>query len=280
MPKSLCRPSLAYQILTLLNDHGPLTIDLLNRMTEPSAAKKNLRQSLSLLQKKGLLNRLTLDPTTTFYHISQSQKCRAQISEIIGRPVEMLVQPLLQRQDWFHNQWCEYWIHIIRSRFPTASIVREHLICGSELTRQILCIDKDESTLLPDFLLSFPKTETTREIHIAFEIERTRKTNERIIHKLRKYLNGTQIDGLIYICDSGRLAETIRTLYQARLVEKAQRAKHYGDNFFLFSDCFAAGGLLLNRLFNANGESVELENWIHKLISTKWTLRRNSDFKT
>jgi hypothetical protein len=92
-------------------------------------------------------------------------------------------------------------------------------------------------------------------------------------------MDGTHIDGLIYICDTGRLSETIRLLYTSRLVAHSQRQKRFGENFFLFSDSLDGGGPQLPRLFNASGKLTSFEKWCGYLKSTKWTKRRDEDLK-
>lgn len=272
------KPSLGKQLLLLLKEHGPVSIELLHRMTEPPAEKKNLRQSLGILKKKGLIESVSFDPQTTFYHLAQSQPSRNETAGILNLNPNELVQPLLRKQDWIHNQWTEYWIHSIKRLFPEGEFVRENTIGSSEISKRILQLQNRDFDLMPDFLMLFPKTESTDSTSIAFEIERTRKSDKRILRKFRKYLNGTKIDGLIYICDSGRLSETIRLLYQTKLLDQAHRVKHYGDHFFLFSDSLAGGGPQLNRLLNAKGAPVQFNNWCQLLRTTKWTQRRDLAF--
>ncbi len=278
MPKSLCKPSLSYQVLNLLKEHGPVSIDLLHRMTEPPSPKTNLRQSLAILKKKGLINSVSIDSHNTFYHLSQAKADREAVAQVLTVEADSLYQPLLRKQEWIHNQWCEYWIHILTRMFPDTRIVREHSLQEHELAMRVLQLQERDFDLMPDFLLSFPKSETAQATHIAFEIERTRKSDQRLLAKFRKYLNRTRIDGLIYICDSGRLSETIRLLYETKLVAQAHRIKHYADHFFLFSDSFVGGGPDLNRLLNAKGQPVQLQHWCQLLRSTKWTQRRDAEF--
>lgn len=278
MAVSLCKPSLSYQVLNLLKEHGPVSIELLHRMTEPPAPKTNLRQSLSILKKKGLVSSTSLDAQTTFYHLSQARSDRVATARLLQIDSNSLIQPLLRKQDWIHNQWCEYWIHLMTRIFPDAAIVREQSIQEHDLAKRVLQLQERDFDLMPDFLLSFPKTETTEATHIAFEIERTRKSDKRLMQKFRKYLNRTRIDGLIYICDSGRLSETIRVLYETRLVAQAHRIKHYADHFFLFSDSVVGGGPSLDRLMNAQGQPVQIQHWCQLLRTTKWTQRRDAEF--
>lgn len=268
------------ELLKLLADHGPVSIQMLHKMTLPPMPKKNLRQSLGILKKKNLIDTLSVDPQTVYYQISQALPNRKATAEILESHHDSLVQPLLRRQDWFHNQWCEYWALSIKRLFPEAQIVREHTIDSHDLAKRLLQVQGQDFELMPDLLLIFPRNGKNESMSVAFEIERTRKSNERIMRKFKKYMNGTLIDGLIYICDTGRLSETIRELYQNKLLANSQRVRHYGDHFFLFSDTLGGGGTMLDRLYNAKAEQVSFADWCHQLLTTKRTLRRDAQFKT
>lgn len=255
-----------------------MDIDVLHRMINPSTQKKNLRQSISILKRKGLIESLCLTQHLHFYFLSQAQKNRENVAELIGATASDVKQSLLRKRDWIHNQWCEYWIHSIKRIFPEAEIIRENNIIDHDKTKRILRLTSRDFELMPDFLLIFPATSTSEEVSIAFEIERTRKSDKRIMKKLKRYLNGTYLDGLIYICDSGRLVETISLLYKSKLLDNAERIKHYGNNFFLFSDAMTCGDLPLNSLFNTNRKSADFTEWCNYLRTTKRTLRRDLKF--
>jgi hypothetical protein len=277
MAESKPRPRRNKEILHLVKNHGPLSIDMIFRMIDPPMQKKNLRQCLGIMRRKNLIDTLSADSQTTYYQIFQSLPSRRQIAEVLGCSPEDAIRPLLRRQDWLHNQWCEYWALSIKRIIPEAQIVREHMIGSHDIAMRILNLTKSDFELVPDFLLTIPKTDSTEVVNIAFEIERTRKSNKRILRKFNKYMNGTLIDGLIYICDSGRLSETIRELYQTKLIVNNLRVRHYGDHFFLFSDSLDGSGPDLSHLYNAKGELISFQNWISYLQKTKWTLRRDAE---
>jgi len=273
------QPKRGKEVLGLIKDHGPLSIDLLYRMVEPQMSKQALRKSLQILKIKNLIEPLQSNAQITFYMAAQSLVSRKVSAEILGCTPDEIKQPLLRRQDWFHNQWCEYWIMNMKRQLPESKVIREGEVGSDQVAMNILQISTRDFDLRPDFLLMLPKSETTDAVHLAFEIERTRKSDERLIRKLRKYMDGTHIDGLIYICDSGRLSETIRLLYQNKLLAQSQRQKRFDENFFLFSDSLDGGGPKLTRLFNACGKLTSFENWCGYLESTKWTKRRDEAFK-
>jgi hypothetical protein len=273
----LTQPKRGKEILWLIKESGPLTIDLLFRMLTPSMAKQNIRKALQVLRDKNLIEVVQSTTQITFYMIAQGPASRMKSADILKCHPDEIKQPLLRKQDWFHNQWCEYWILNMKRYFPDSKIVREGEINSDQIAMNVLGLKNQDFDLRPDFLLMIPKTETTEAVHLAFEIERTRKSEQRLIRKFKKYMGETGIDGLIYICDSGRLSETIRLLYQTKLVDRSQRQKRFGENFFVFSDSLDGGGPMLSRLFNACGKPTTFEKWCGYLTSTSWTKRRDEE---
>jgi hypothetical protein len=273
----LKQPKRGKEILCLIKESGPLTTDLLFRMLTPSMSKKNIRKSLQVLRGKNLIEAVQSTTQITFYMVAQGPKSRMKSAEILKCHPDEIKQPLLRKQDWFHNQWCEYWIMNMKRQFFNADIVREGEINSDHMAMNILGLRNQDFDLRPDFLLMIPKTETAEAVNLAFEIERTRKSEQRLIRKFKKYMGETSLDGLIYICDSGRLSETIRLLYQTKLLTRSQRQKRFGENFFVFSDSLDGGGPMLSRLFNACGKPTTFEKWCGYLTSTSWAKRRDEE---
>lgn len=272
------QPKRGKDILKIVLDHGPLTIDLLQKMINPPMLKQSIRKSLQILKKKNLIEPVQSTQQSTFYMISQSPVSRRTTSEILETTADQIKKPLLRRQDWFHNQWCEYWLLNMKRHIPDAKIIREGEIESHEIAMNVLQIKKQDYDLRPDFLLILPKTNENDSVYIAFEIERTRKSEDRLIRKLKKYMDGTRLDGLIYICDSGRLSDTLRLLYEKKLIAHSQKQKRFAGNFFLLTDSLDGGGSELPRLFNACGKPTSFKSWCGYLSTTKWTKRRDEDF--
>lgn len=273
------RPQRGKDVFSIVQQSGPLTIDVLARIVSPKMSKRSLRKCLQVLSKKGFVESFHFSSQGTYYMVSQSLANRTKAAEFLNQPTEKLKQPLIRRQDLFHNQWCEYWITTIKRMYPESQITREIEILNDSFAKNILNLAYADYELRPDFLLTIPKTEDANTVCIAFEIERTRKSDERILRKLGKYMDRTQLDGLIYICDSGRLSETIRLLYQNNLLPTSEKQKRFGENFFLFSDSLDGGGVSFNRLFNACGKPTSFKNWCGYLGSTEWPKRRSEDLK-
>ncbi len=245
---------------------------MLHQIIEPPILKKDIRQAIRLMRMKDEVDMLVFDSNTFYYQLSSGRK-------VSGSMPRSELPPLLRRGNWFHNRWCEYWISKFRKAFPDCEIIRDDSLGSHGIAKEALLSKGDLSDVLPDFLVIFPERAPHRRITVAFEIERTRKSNLRIHEKLKKYLDETRIDGLVYVCDNARLAETIRMLYVEKLQARSQRTKHYGSNFFLFSDSMSAGPDPLSRLYNANAQKVSLENWCHTLRTTKPENRNDSKFK-
>ena len=278
MISTIRKRQVATEVLTLLRDHSPLTLDMLQRMTAPPIHKKNLRQAIGIMKKKGLVDMIIGDQKTFYYQLHNALPARKEVALKLKDDEIKAARPLLRRQDWIHNEWCEFWTLIIKRAFPDIEIIREHDIDSHNIAIGILQQNGRSLDLMPDLLMIFPKTETHEKVSIAFEIERTRKSDARIQNKLKTYIYETHVDGLIYVCDSGRLSETIRMLYQKNTLARAHKKRGYTNNFFLFSDSMSAGASPLASFYNASGQATSLINWCHKLRATKQTLRKDAQF--
>lgn len=278
MSDTVRKRQVANEVLTLLRDHSPLTLEMLQRMTSPPIQKKNLRQAIGILKRKGIVEMVVSDQKTFYYQLNNSSAVRNEVALRLKDDDTKSARPLLSRRNWIHNQWCEFWALIIKKAFPEVEIIREHEIESHGVAKSILQQAGKPLDLMPDLLLIFPKTPTHEKVSIAFEIERTRKSDARIQQKLKTYIYESYVDGLIYVCDSGRLSETIRTLYQKKTIEKAHKKRGYTENFFLFSDSMSAGPSPLASFYNANGQPTSLINWCHKMRATKQQFRRDAQF--
>lgn len=270
---------LGKQVLQLLVDYSPLTIEMIGRMIEPHPRKKSLRKAVGNLRKRELVDMVVGNGKTFFYQLHQSRPNRDAVEARLGSSQSIMEQPLLRKQDWFHNEWCDFWTLIVKRAFPEVQIVREHDVDSHKIAQSVLRHNGDDADLVPDLLLIFPPGEYGQpKVSVALEVERTRKKKSRIERKLKKYIYETHLDGLIYICDSGRLSETIRQLYERKTLERAHKKSGYLNNFFLFSDSMSAGPNPLESFYNAAGQPTSLYDWIDTLRSSKTTLRRDANF--
>ncbi|RYZ85272.1 MAG: hypothetical protein EOP06_16555 [Proteobacteria bacterium] len=266
----------ADEILLALRELGPSTIELLALVTE--IPKKDLRQSIGILKRKGIVDMLVGGDRLFFYQINQSKQAREEAARVLGSSAHEFIRPLLRRQDRYHDQWCEFWSWKLRRAFPRIEIVREFQINSNEIAASVLQLKQVDYELMPDFLMFLPSASGGR-VTIAFEIERTRKSDKRLLRKFKRYMEETRIDGLVYVCDSGRLSETIRSLYETKLLESSTRIRHYAENFFLFSDSLSGGTRPLESFFNSNAKPTSILTWCDTLCTTSRTARRDAYFK-
>jgi hypothetical protein len=266
------------EIIQLLFDHGPLSFGALSRMINPKMRPKKLKETLLRLRRKGFLATRYFGEIKVFYFVSQQHANRIQLSKLLKCRPTQLIQPVSSRRDWIHSEACEYWIFILKRLFSDAKFVREREFVDHELARRLLLITKDEFELRPDFLMIFERGADSEPVSVAVEVERTRKSNRRLIEKLRKYAKRSLVDGLIYACDSDRLAETIRLLYQNKVQERALRIGHYGNNFFLLSDAINPHDDHVKNIFNVKKERVSLPEWINYFKSKGRNFRRDHEF--
>jgi hypothetical protein len=95
------------EILKILKRHGPLSIGVLKRMTEPPMNTRRLRRSLAILNRKKLIKKRFVSQNKVFYQLSQDIEDRKNAAAILGCGPDDLYQLLISRQDWIHNECCE-----------------------------------------------------------------------------------------------------------------------------------------------------------------------------
>jgi hypothetical protein len=270
------------QVFKILKEHGPLSIRGIEACIEPPIKRKKLREVLNRLHKRGLLRKRfdkTLGGAGVSYQIAQDPATRAIIGELISVDPITLHQPYYRPRTFVHSEGCAVWFEIFQRLFPEHRIVREHEISSDEIASRLLLLKGEEDDLKPDFILLAPSTADGRTISVAVEIEQTGKSQKRLVRKLKKYTTQTLLDGLIYICDSHAMSERLRQIYRSKVLEQAMRVKHYGNNFFLFSDGVLAANGCEPIMVNSLLDDVSVINWMQTLISTKYRHRRDMKFK-
>lgn len=266
-------------ILSLFKKHGPLSFSALHKILEPPMKKSSLRKSLQLLKKKGAVSTRMSNGGKVFYEISQKVKGREVAAKILDCQPNELFQAICHDRDWVHTELTEYWIALFQNQFPEAIAIRESDFYTNDVAQKIMLIKKDEFELRPDFLLLFPKTAESERVSVAVEIERSRKSTRRLAAKVKKYADQTFVDGLIYVCDSNRISETIRLIYRNKILDRAHRIKHYADHFLLFSSAINTYVHPMEHIFDSAERRISVDKWMEYLRSTKRNSRRDSEFR-
>ena len=268
------------EAVSLLNKHKFMSVSSLKALMEPPMRAKKMLRLLSNLKQKGLVKTTRMSGTNcVFYRLSQEPTRREEAAKLIGVDPQSIFAPKLRGRDLLHHELCEYWIHKIESALPDCKIIREWDIPGNSICTNQLQVKKENLEFLPDFVVLLDASKPGSTVSIAFEIERTRKSDRRISRKLHKYAGRTHLDGMIYVCDSDRLSDTVCSLYNAKVKDKALRIGKYAENFFLFSDATEFADEPLARVFNANIERVDLIKWCQLLREKERVLRTNEMFR-
>ena len=168
--ESSARRRFGKDIQAIIDKYHPIDIHMIHKLVDPPIHLKRLRQALRVLRRKNLVDMVVSNDKRFFY-----QPFRPLITS--PKNSKEGYRTLLRRQDWFHNRWCFYWEAQIQKHFPEVTIIREHNIESIESAKALLQINGKGADILPDLLLQFPKSEHTEEVSVAFEIERTRKSD-------------------------------------------------------------------------------------------------------
>ena len=270
------------QILKLLKLHGPLSFRGLKFMIEPPIKDRRLHESLGKLLKNGFIRRRqerVFRGTGIFYQLTQEVKTREKVASVLMCLPDTLLQPFFRSRELIHTEACAFLVYRLRKLFPDAVLVRDFEFYHNAFVHEILLTDRNDYELLPDVLMTFPGNEGLPQVSVAFEIERSRKAEKRVVAKLHKYANETALDGVVYLCESEDISEPVRQVFQSKTNPKSLRINHYGEYFFLFSNEPDKLFLGQTKMFNLTMVHISLEGWVTHLRSAALVNRRNKNFQ-
>jgi DNA-binding HxlR family transcriptional regulator len=272
--------SRAPQILTLLNEYGPLSVKGLEAIIRPRITKRRMQECLLRLYEKGLvIRRFEASPfSRQYYELSQSDRVRIDIHKLTGIHPDRLIQPYFRSQELLHNEECAYWSVYLKEAFPDADVVRDFRFKEHVEIMSHFLFDQDSLHLCPDIVLFFHETADLPRVAIAIEIELTRKSDQRLYQKFRKYIQTSRTDGVIYLCHRNSLIDAVRSVYGKHLTEKCVRVDQYRDHFLLLGDRTFDAKTLEPKLLNHQGQGVSLKSWVNILRSDNRYYRRKELF--
>ena len=212
-----------------------------------------------------------------FYQIGQSEKQRGEAAKILSVQPAAMIQSHFRGRELLHSEECALWTDYFHKTLPSANVIRDFHFSQYPHVNQALMITREEFDFKPDIVLTLCGADREHDVNIAIEIERTLKTKARLFKKLNKYASETKIDGLIYVCRDMHISQTLGDIYNARVLQKAQRINHYGDNFILFSKSTALNDAGEPIMLNAKLELVSLSAWINYLAANHPLDRRDSN---
>lgn len=265
----------------LLAKYGPLSIRGLEACMNPPMVRRKLNQVLQGMERQGQLTRKFANlfgRAAVFYRLPPNPAFQERVATALGMPLAGFADQGVRSFDLLHSESCGMWVEYLNCLFPEAEVVHErHFGTHRELRTVFLQRELDRE-LLPDLVLVFPPNAAGEKVYVAFEIERWPKTRLRLLRKLRKYADETRFDGVVYVCSRDDISTHLHSVYRASVLRQSLRVKHYGENFFLFSDGTANVQADDPLMFNAALERVKLREWISKLRSASLFDRRDSKF--
>ena len=270
------------QILRLLKQHGPLSFRALKHMIEPQIKERKLHNCIARLVKNGLILRRqerVFRGTGVFYQLTQDIQSREKIAIILKCRADDLSQAFFRSRELLHTEACAFLVHRLRKLFPDAQLTRDFEFYNSASANEILLTERSDYELQPDVLMSFGGGAGQARVSVAFEIERSRKSERRLAAKLHKYANETALDGVVYICDSEQISKPVQQVFKTKINPKSLRIRHYGEYFLLSSNEPSELFSGETKMFNSSVTPVMFVTWITQLRSTALTRRRNQTFE-
>ena len=270
------------QILGLLKQYGPLSFWGLQSMIDPPMKDRRLYGSLAILVKHGLITKRLercLRASGVFYQLNQDEEIQKQIASVLKCSANELRQPYFRNRELIHTEACALLVYKLSRIFPGARVLRDFEFYHNSFVQEILLTDRHDYEFQPDVLLTFQGNAGSPRVSVAFEIERSKKSERKLIAKLHKYANGTMLDGVVYICDSKQVSEPVRRAFKTKIEPKAWRINHYGEYFFLFSN--EPDGLISEekKMFSSGMTPISFVAWIAQLRGVPLEQRRNQLLK-
>jgi DNA-binding Lrp family transcriptional regulator len=269
------------QILQLLNDNGPLSAALIAEVARPRISVRDARKAIRRLTSKGIIcphHESVARNLGRFYRISHDMLAREQVSKWLCVPAEELRQPKFFAKEQAHTSKCALWSAFLSDEFEGVEVVRDLQVIKRRLYSGSRESIDDLRELVPDIVLNFPGEMVSETVSIGFEIERSRKLSKRLVRKLDKIVNRSVLDGVVYVCDTGGVRDSIAAVLKEYRLLKSERIKHYGSAFILFTDDAVVSKETQPTLINVEGKTVKLKAWVSALLRISADYRRSSHF--
>ena len=269
------------QILRALYEHGALSFRTLEKIIEPRISRRDLQKvSKRLLDKNLITPHMATMPAGSFrfYRLTRSDAARKTVGKWLGVSPAELRQPHFRGRELYHTEQCAIWTAYLKSRFPDAKTIRDFQLVEESGKIKTQNPDDRDMDLVPDILLQFAAGPEKQRVEIGIEIERFQKSEKRLVQKLRKLVTRTQLDGTVYFCEKGMIAEVVRNVFNSLHFGKSARVSHYSKHFILFSEMSGIERVLSPKFFNSELREVRLDEWVQYLRNTHFNFRRSSYF--
>lgn len=281
MSKSILAGVRRRQILRVLYEHGPLSLRALQEVVEPKMSIRSVQHTVKRLCDKNLVVRRfhTLPKNVgNYYQLSQSDEARQKNSKLLALCPDQLIQPHVRTPELLHSEACAVWSRYFTDLIPGVAVVRDFHFMKYPKIMEALHATTNDLELRPDLVLVIPTKPEKGNLFVAVEIERTRKTRNRLAWKIRKLALQSKLDGVIYVCDKNSIAEKIRIIYSSNFMQKAHTINNYGHHYFLFSSSGLSPSGFTPRFTNTESKLIYITNWLQVLATTPKEDRLDSQF--
>lgn len=270
-----------HQILRLLIEHGPMSFAGIKLCIYPTITRRSLFKSLKILRDRNFIE-VRRTPSTgdkaLFYLLKQKPESIKRVCDLLQIAPDTIRPPYFRRAELLHSDSCAIWKEYLKRTFPESLVLRDHEFFGSVAINKLLMNSGNERDLLPDILMIFPRKTHSQPLTIAVEIERNAKSVARLVRRLIKVATESRVDGTIYFCEGNVDFYWMRAVYQSKVLKRAQRINHFGNNFVIFTNSIFQAFDTPPQMFNAALENISLSRWIDVLLNSENGDRRDSKF--
>lgn len=279
--KSLRQLKTGREILLALKTYGPLSPRSLQFVLDGASSGK-VFLALNRLSKLGLIQTISYKHEKTngaYYYLDSRFDRRFLMAEFLNCSADDLKLECVRHIELPHEQRCARVHHSLVRMFPEAKLYRDYQLDNFGISERAFPNLAAERRVYPDVLLHFvDHTREYGECFIAFEIEETLKSKQRIMDKLQLYATESLLDGVVYISTHSQIMESTRHIFRNKTLLENLRIKHYGNNFLLFQNEPPEHDGLSKTAYNLLAKPIDFKEWATSLMTTSNTERRNAQY--
>jgi hypothetical protein len=258
------------EILKILGFHGPLTTEAISLLTSPRQSLHGVRRTLAILGRENLIDRCVEGLNKNFYQLNPSPDALNEVARVLKISPDKVQQNYKRKRNLSHNELVELVLVELKTILPDFCFTPDWEMTWTGKAEK----SRDQ---FPDLLVESSSQPGSQKIKVAFEIEKTQKSNPRLTRKFKRMTGETRIDGLVYFCETDTIRRAVIRAYKEVLNGSRVRISQYQKNFLLFGIVDKSDLCATQSLTNYDDESVDFGMWISALRETKWTLRRDAN---
>lgn len=260
------------ETIRLLRDYGILDTKTIMQITKADSTGSLVRRNLETLENYRLVTTRRTGPqgrSINYYQLCQNSRRLEVMAKLLSCTPDELRQPGVHFANLPHEQACALVQKSLRDAYPEALILRDWQFHSNQEVKGLFPKGGLERKMYPDLTVKFaPTTQNPKPTWLGVEVERTRKSDERLGEKIHLYASRSFFDGVVYFSPTDLLLRRIGHIFNDEVRPDAHRINYYGDYFLaaatLPTEIFDANGLLVS----CGSEVLWLTNWISFLCNT------------